>query len=325
MTHAELTAIGPAESVVRCVDGPALPAPGPGELVVRIEAAGINPADILMIEGSYAVVPQTPCRLGIEGAGTVGAVGAGVEGLAVGDKVLSLARNNWCTEQLLKPQEVVKLPAGIDMLQAGMLKANPASALLMLTDYVDLQPGDWVLQDAGNSAVGLNLASIARARGLRTVSIVRRDSAVAPVRAAGGDAVLVDGPDLPARIREATGGADIRLAIDAVAGPIVETLGDALAEGGTVVNYGLLSGRPCQLRADQVVFKDIRLVGFWLAKVMLTLGYERIAAMYRDLAGYVMDGVIAIPVEATYPLAEIAKALAHAKREARGGKVVLTP
>ena len=325
MTHAELTRIGPAESVVRCVEGPALPPPGTGEIVVRIEAAGINPADILMIEGNYAVVPQTPCRLGIEGAGTVGAVGAGVDGLAVGDKVLSLARNNWCSEQLLKPQEVVKLPAGIDMLQAGMLKANPASALLMLTEYVPLQPGDWVLQDAGNSAVGLNLVSIARARGLRTVSIVRRDSAVEPVRAAGGDVVLVDGPDLAVRIREATGGADIRLGIDAVAGPIVETLGDALAEGGTVVNYGLLSGKPCQLRADQVVFKDIRLVGFWLAKVMPKLGYDRIAAMYRDLAGYVMDGVIDIPVEATYPLAEVGRALAHAKREARGGKVVLTP
>ncbi|MEQ8813577.1 MAG: zinc-dependent alcohol dehydrogenase family protein [Thalassobaculum sp.] len=325
MTHAELTRIGPAESVVRCVEGPALPPPGTGEIVVRIEAAGINPADILMIEGNYAVVPQTPCRLGIEGAGTVGAVGAGVDGLAVGDKVLSLARNNWCSEQLLKPQEVVKLPAGIDMLQAGMLKANPASALLMLTEYVPLQPGDWVLQDAGNSAVGLNLVSIARARGLRTVSIVRRDSAVEPVRAAGGDVVLVDGPDLAVRIREATGGADIGLAIDAVAGPIVETLGDALAEGGTVVNYGLLSGKPCQLRADQVVFKDIRLVGFWLAKVMPKLGYDRIAAMYRDLAGYVMDGVIDIPVEATYPLAEVGRALAHAKREARGGKVVLTP
>lgn len=325
MTHAELTKIGPAETVVRCVDGPALPPPGPGEIVVRIEAAGINPADILMIEGNYATIPETPCRLGIEGAGSVAAVGAGVEGLAVGDKVLSLARNNWCSEQRLKPQEVVKLPAGIDMRQAGMLKANPASALLMLTEYVTLQPGDWVLQDAGNSAVGLNIASIARARGLRTVSIVRRDSAVAAVSAAGGDVVLVDGPDLVARIREATGGADIRLGIDAVAGPIVETLGDALAEGATIVNYGLLSGKPCQLRADQVVFKDIRLVGFWLAKVMPGLGYERIAAMYRDLAGYVVDGVIDIPVEATYPMTEIGPALAHAKREARGGKVVLVP
>lgn len=325
MTHAELTAIGPAETVVRCVEGPALPPPGPGEIVVRIEAAGINPADILMIEGNYAVVPQTPCRLGIEGAGTVKAVGAGVEGLSPGDRVLSLARNNWCTEQLLKPQEVVKLPAGIDPLQAGMLKANPASALLMLTEYVTLQPGDWVLQDAANSAVGLNLVSIARARGLKTVNIVRRDSAVEVVKAAGGDVVLVDGPDLPARIRDATGGAAIRLAIDAVAGPIVETLGDALTEGGTIVNYGLLSGKPCQLRADQVVFKDVRLVGFWLAKIMPALGYERIAAMYRELAGYVIDGIIDIPVEATYPLTEIQAALAHAKREARGGKVVLTP
>jgi len=325
MLVAELTAIGPAHDVVRAIEVPEVGAPGPGEIVVRIEACSINPADLLLIEGKYANVPQTPCRLGIEGVGTVEAVGADVAHLAPGDVVLSLARTNWAETIRISAAEAVKLPAGIDFDQAAMLKVNAATALRMLKDYVTLQPGDWVIQDAANSGVGVGLIRLAAAEGIRTVNVVRRPELIEPLMDLGADVVIVDGDDLPGRVHDATGGAEIQLAIDAVSGPIVARLADCLAEGGTVVNYGLLSGRNCELTSEQVVFKGISLTGFWLAKVMRGMAYDDIAAMYRTLAGRVLDGTIAVPVEAAYPLSRIADALRHAGTYGRGGKVLLHP
>ena len=122
---------------------------------------------------------------------------------------------------LADARRLVALPAGADPLQLSMLTVNPATAALLLSEFVALQPGDWVVQNAANSAVGGYLVQLARARGLRTVNVVRRDGAVAAVQAAGGDVVLVDGDDLHRRVKaaiEAAGGNLPRLAIDAVGG-----------------------------------------------------------------------------------------------------------
>lgn len=325
MKVAELTAIGPAETVVRCADLDEPPPPGPGEVTIALEACPINPADILGFEGNYASTPETPCHVGIEGAGRVTAVGDGVEDLQPGDPVMSLARTNWVQRLTLPAEQLVKLPAGIDIEQAAMLKVNAATAQLMLRNYVALKPGDWVIQDAANSGVGTDLIRLASVQGFRTVNVVRREALVGPLTALGADAVVVDGPDLAERVRAATDNAPIGLAIDAVGGSIVDRLAACLAEGGTIVNYGLLSGEPCRIDAHHLVFRDIRLVGFWLANLMRNMAREEIGALYGQLVGYMMDGTLAVAVEARYPLERIGEALAHAKREARGGKVLLRP
>jgi len=92
-----------------------------------------------------------------------------------------------------------------------------------------------------------------------------------------------------------------------------------------VVNYGLLSGEPCQLRADQVVFKDIRLMGFWLAKKMPAMSRDEVEALYGELATRVVDGTLSVPVTARYPLEDVSKAMAHAGTYGRDGKVLLRP
>jgi len=325
MKSAELTAIGPAERVVRCIDVPDPGAPQADEVVVDMVACSINPADILMIEGNYATTPTTPCAVGIEGAGTVAAVGGAVTGLRVGDKVMSLGRANWTQRIRDKAQAFVRLPAGVDLAQAAMLKVNVATAHLMLTGYVELSRGEWVIQDAANSGVGVDLIRLAGAAGLRTVNVVRRRELVEPLKRLGADVVVVDGPDLAARVAQSTGGAEIRLAIDAVAGATVNRLAQCLAEGATLVNYGLLSGEPCQIDAFQLVFRDIRVVGFWLAKLMRGMRFDEIQAMYDRLGARLLDGTIHVPIEASYPLEKITDAMVHAKREGRGGKVQLRP
>ena len=111
------------------------------------------------------------------------------------------------------------LPNEADPLQLSMMTINPPTAALLLSEFVSLQPREWVIQNAANSAVGLYLVQLARYRGYRTVNVVRREDAADVVRETGGDVVLLDGEDLAQRVSAATDGAQIRLGIDAVAGP----------------------------------------------------------------------------------------------------------
>lgn len=325
MKSTQLSAIGPAEGVVKCIDVPDPGAPGEGEVLVDMVACSINPADILLIEGNYAAVPETPCPVGIEGAGTVAAVGSGVSNLKVGDKVMSLARTNWVQQIRDNAGAFIRLPADVDLAQAAMLKVNVATAHLMLTSYVSLSAGDWLIQNAANSGVGVDLIRLAHADGVRTVNVVRREALIQPLKELGADVVIVDGPDLAERVAKETGGAAIKLGIDAVGGPAIGRLIDCVGDGGTAVNYGLLSGKPCEINAFNFVFRDITLTGFWLAKLLGGMSFDQIQAMYAELAGRLIDGTIHVNIEASYPLEEIADAMAHAKRESRGGKVQLRP
>lgn len=325
MKVAELKAFGPAPEVVDCVEVEEPAAPAAGQVVIEVLAAPINPADLLLIEGKYATRPPLPAPLGIEGAGRVLAVGTEVVGLAPGDLVMSLHRANWAQRLRLPADQLVKAPAELDPRQLAMLKVNPATAYLMLKSYRDLATGDWLVQNAANSAVGNNVIRLAKGWGLRTVNIVRREAAVAPLRALGADVVLLDAPDVGERARRATGGEPIRLAIDAVAGPASRRLADCLDDDGVVVTYGLLSGAPCELAADQAIFRGITLTGFWLAKVMRQKPFAELQGMYQELMAGLAEGRLGVPVEAAYPLAEIKAALAHAGRAGRDGKVLLLP
>ncbi len=325
MKSAQLTAIGAAEKTVKCIDVSDPGSPGKGEVLVDMIACSINPADILMIEGNYATVPETPCAVGIEGAGTVAAVGPGVTGLKVGDKVMSLGRTNWVQQIRDKAEAFIRLPAEVELSQAAMLKVNVATAHLMLTRYVSLSKGDWVIQDAANSGVGVDLIRLAHAEGIRTVNVVRRSELIEPLRQLGADVVVVDGPDLAQRVAKENGGAQIRLGIDAVGGSAIGQLTDCVGDGGIVVNYGLLSGKPCEINAFNFVFRDITVTGFWLAKLMRGMQFDEIQTMYAQLAQRLVDGTIHVDIEASYPLEKIADAMAHAKRESRGGKIQLRP
>jgi mitochondrial enoyl-[acyl-carrier protein] reductase / trans-2-enoyl-CoA reductase len=325
MKQVQFTAFGAPHEVAACIDVPDVGAPGAGEVVIEVLAFPINPADLLTITGGYAVRPQLPATLGAECVGRIAAVGSGVRELAVGDRVINLGRDNWCQQRKVPAAQALKVPADADLLQLAMLKVNPATALMMLRNYVALQPGDWVIQDAANSGVGTNLIRLAGADGIRTVNVVRRDSLIEPLRAIGADVVVVDGPDLAERVQEATGGAAIRLAIDAIGGDMVLRLADCLAEGGTVVNYGLLSGQPCQLGAHHTIFKGITLTGFWLQKHLTSMARPELEQLYADLAARIADGSLRVEVEATYPIEEIKAALAHAGREGRGGKILVLP
>jgi trans-2-enoyl-CoA reductase len=325
MKIVQFSRFGPPDEVAECIDAPDPSAPAADEVALDVVAFPINPADTLMIEGRYAVRPPLPSRVGAECLARVTAAGKDVSDLRTGDLVIPLDRDNWVQRKVCKAAGVIKVPANVDPLQFAMLKVNPPTAYLMMTRYVTLSPGDWLLQDAANSGVGHCLIQLARAEGLKTVNIVRREGLGPELTALGADVVLVDGPDLSKRIAAATGGAPIRLAIDAVGGEQIVRFGDALADQATVVNYGLLSGENPQLSGHQCVFKRIMLTGFWLMPHLRDSARADVVALYGKLAACIADGSLRVPVQATFPIEEIKPALALSNAYHRAGKVLVTP
>lgn len=324
---ARFSRFGKPQDVVELVDLPDPGPPGEGEVLIDMEACPINPADLLQFEGRYgAEPPPLPVFPGGEGVGIVRELGAAVAHLKVGDRVLLLfaGRGNWRTRMKAKASSLFPLPPA-DPLQLAMLTVNPATAQLMLTQFVTLQPGDWVIQNAANSGVGRGVIALARVMGLRTVNVVRRAELAPALASAGADQVIVDGPELPSRVAAITGKQGRpRLGIDAVAGHSTLHLAESLTDSGVIVNYGMLSGTPCTVGPGDLIFRDISLRGFWLSRWFATASPEERRETYSHLTALVAKGAIHVPVEATYPLSDIADALGHAAREGRDGKVLLT-
>jgi NADPH:quinone reductase-like Zn-dependent oxidoreductase len=324
MQIVEFTRYGTPHEVCTLVDKPDFGDPDPGEIIVAVEAAAINPADLLIIEGRYPG-PTPPAASGVEGAGRITSVGEGVSGLHPGDRVMLLGRANWAQQVKIPAEQAIAIPEDLDILQAAQIKANPPSARLMLEDYVTLKPGDWVIQNAANSAVGRHLIRLASHRGIKTVNVVRRESAIQSLQDIGADLVLVDGEDLGQRVRAEIGDANLPLAIDAAGGHSCLHLADCVSDGGTVVNYGFLSGDPCMITPSHAIVHGIDLQGFWLVKHLFQRPREEIEATYAEIASLFIQGVLVAPVEATYSLGQLEAALRDAERGGRDGKVVLTP
>jgi len=326
MRQARYTRRGPVpQDVIEAVEF-TLPPPEAGQVLVEVMAAPINPSDVLTLTGQYGSLPPLPAVGGNEGVGRVVEAGPGVTGLKPGQRVLlPVGSGTWTTHMLVDAKALVALPEGADFQQLSMLSINPPTAALLLSDFVVLQPGEWVVQNAANSAVGGYLVQLARARGLRTVNVVRRESARAPVEALGGDVVLLDGDDLAARVREATGGARIALAVDAVGGMATEHLAQALTPGGTVVNYGAMGGEACALSPASLIFRDIRLRGFWLARWFREANAEARGRLFAELVSLIASGRLRAQVQATYGIDEIGQAVAAAASGERSGKILVLP
>jgi NADPH:quinone reductase-like Zn-dependent oxidoreductase len=326
MFKAQYDQRGPVpQDVIRAVpfEAPVLAA---GQALVAVLAAPINPSDLLTLTGEYGRLPPLPAAAGNEGVGRVAALGPETSGPAVGQLVLlPIGSGTWATHLVADARQLVPLPDGADPLQLAMLTVNPPTAWLMLSEFVALAPGDWVIQNVANSGVGGYLVQLARRRGLRTVNLVRRASAVAAVQAQGGDVVLVDGDDLAARVKEATGGAAIRLGIDAVGGAATGRLASCLAEGATLVNYGMMSGQPCQVAPHWFVFNDLTLRGFWLAKWFRQSSRDAQRALYGELTRLVASGDLHARIHACYPVEQVQAAVAAAAAGERDGKILIVP
>ena len=297
--------------------------PGAGEVLVRMLAAPINPADLNVIEGTYGELPSLPCTIGNEGVGVVERVGALVSGFAVGQTVLPLAFGTWAEQMVVPAESLVALPEGLDPLQAAMLVVNPATAWRMIHDFVKLQPGDWIVQNAANSGVGRSVIQLAKALGLRTLNVVRRAELIDELRVSGADVVVTEDTDLRTETLTLCGGVLPKLGLNAVGGASALNVANALCVGAPLVTYGAMGRQPLKIPNGLLIFKNISFQGFWLRRWKESAPHAEVRATYEKLADYLAAGVLHTPVHKVFPLDQVLEAIAEATQEKRSGKVLL--
>lgn len=301
-----------------------LPPMSPRMVRVAMRYAPINPADLNFIEGNYGRPSNPPAVPGHEGSGEVVEVGEEVESLQVGDFVIPLHAGGAWAEHLTAPEAFfAKLPATIDMVQASMLRINPVTAWRFLHDFRDLEPGNWVVQNAGNSGVGRSLIQIAAKLGIKTLSFVRRPELIAELKALGADEVFLDNDEGLAEAKALMKAHPSRLAANAVGGDSALRLMDLLAPHGTLVTYGAMSRRSLKVPNKFLIFKDLTLRGLWLTKWLESASHAEIYEVLRPLAEMIVDGTLIQPVAEVVPLRDYQRAIELAQKDARGGKVIL--
>src|SRR5215831_183602 len=316
---------GAPEEVAHCAEAPDVGAPAAGEVVFDVLAFPINPADISFCRGTYRLRPSLPATPGAECVGRVTAVGATVTHVKPGDLVITMQRENWAQQRRVKGEDVIAVPPRMDLRQAAMLRINPPTALLLLTDIVTLKSGDWIIQNVANSAVGRLVIGLARQRGIRTVNVVRRDALFAELKGLGADVCVVDDVELLETVKRLTGASAIRLGLDALSGRATARLSSCLADGGVVCNYGSMSGEDPVMSRSTLISGGQSLVGFILGRALSTRSLAEIRAIYTDLGQQVAKGNLSAPVEMVYPIEDIREAVAHAQQGERSGKILVAP
>jgi NADPH:quinone reductase-like Zn-dependent oxidoreductase len=326
MHKLQITAIGEPADVLQLVEFQA-PAPGPGQVLVEVEAATINASDFLYITGQYFTTPQPPSDVGAEGVGRVLAVGRGEDDSLVGARVLLLPtyrHGTWATHLIAATTDIVVVPDDIDIVQLAMVGINPITALLMLRNYGDPSMNNrWIGQTAGNSAVGEYLIKLARRFGWKTVSVVRREAAAEQVRSWGGDRVVIDDDILESNLAQSLGGTELDIVVDSVGGRAARQLVHHLRFGGTLVSYAVLSGQTASPGVLDLIGRHVNWTGFWLINWIRRTDTTQVQSAYRDLVELVADGTLSARVDRTVRLGDWKDAVSLAQGDTgREGKLV---
>lgn len=305
------------------------PTPAPDEVIVQMRAAPVNPADINAIEGKYPGRREVPAVPGMEGAGVVAEVGANAKAIEKGALVI-LPHNlgTWREAVAVKASKLVAVPSEIDPVHASMLKINPLTAWRLLHGYVDLARGDWVIQNAANSAAGQCVIQVAHELGFKTVNLVRRAELIEELRREGGDVILLDeeSPSPTGTLRDAikttTHGAAIRLGLNSVGGDSALRVANCLAFSGTLVTFGAMSLQPVKIPTGLLIFKDLRFRGIWINHWYDNATMDERMAAFKPLFDMAKRGLLKSKIEKIYSIDEAKAAVAHAMQNKRSGKVV---
>lgn len=295
-----------------------------GEALVRMRFAPINPADLNFIEGTYGRKPQLPAVPGTEGVGIVEALGGGAHEVAVGDVVILPAGvGTWRERLVIASSSLITVSADADLRQLAMLRVNPATAYRMLHDFADLREGDWLIQNAANSGVGTAVIKLARRHSWRTVNVVRREELKQPLLEAGADIVILDTREEFKSVASRVDGAPIQLGLNAVGGDNALGIATCLAPNGIHVTYGAMGKEALKIPNSLLIFKNLTFRGFWVSRWFESARREEVARMFTELGEMVRRGELAVPIAAEYPLAAIHEAIAHARQDSRGGKILI--
>jgi NADPH:quinone reductase-like Zn-dependent oxidoreductase len=315
---------GPPSDVLKLGDSP-LPQPGPGQVRLKLVMSPIHNHDLMTIAGRYGYKPAMPYVPGTEALGIVDALGEGVGTLKLGQRVAGGATAAWAEYYLVDAARAVPVPDSIGDETACQMVSMPLSAKMVL-HVMGAKAGDWVIQNAANGAVGKMVSQFAADQGINVVSLVRRAAGVEELAKVGIDtAIATDQPDWQEAVRELTKGAPIRFGIDSIGGPASDEIFTAMGEGSTLYSFGALTGRPLEISAANLLFKQARVEGFWLGKLLQTTPPDLVGKMIGEIVAKAATGALKLDIGGRFGLAEAGKACAASDVPGRPGKIVLVP
>lgn len=307
-----------------------LPPMGAKDVLVKMLAAPINPSDINMIQGTYALLPDLPAVGGNEGVGQVVEVGSQVKSLKTGDWVIprDAGLGTWRTEAVLAEDDVISLPNNIPLLCAATLGVNPCTAFRMLSDFEDLKPGDSVIQNAANSGVGQAVIQIAAARGINTINVVRDRPEFTQLsdrlKAIGATHVIKEEALRRPEIKELFKTCPKpKLALNGVGGKSATELLRHLQFGGSIVTYGGMAKQPVTVPVSALIFKDLKVRGFWVTQWKKNHDRKAFRAMLDELCLLIQTGKLTAPSCTEVGLQDYSKALDTAMQPFTSAKQVL--
>lgn len=318
--------IGNPNEVLRLVDVP-LPEPKAGQVRVKVMAAPINPSDLLYVQGLYGVQASLPgASVGFEGAGIIDAIGTGVGGgieLSKGAKVCFLAQGSWAEYVTVPITALMPLPEKVSFEIGAQMYINPVTALAMLKE-AGLKEGDWLLLTGGASAVNKIVIQLAVKRGIRTICTVRSSLQEDVLQQLGASAVVnVKQAKLSEAVMTLTSNKGAAVCFEAVGGEAGLEALKSLAAGGKCIVYGMMSGEPLPLQSGFLIFNDLKISGFWLSNWFKKIGLVDMLKTTRELYSLIANSELDFGTTEKYFLHDFDKALVHASKSNRLGKVIL--
>ena len=299
------------------------------EVLVKFLAAPINPADFNIVQGNYGTTPNLPAVGGSEGVAVVEQVGSNVTELKVNQRVIPArpGLGTWRTHAVVKASELQSVSADIPVEYAATIAVNPCTAYRLLADFVDLKAGDVIVQNAANSAVGISVIQMAKARGIKTINIVRdrpsQDNVIDRLKQLGGDIVVTESYANSLNMTQLVSDMPkAKLALNSVGGQSARTVARFLGEDGTMVTFGGMSRKPIIIPTSPFIFNNITLKGFWLSRWVEQHSKQERQQMIDQIAEMIKSKKLVLFQE-TFKFADFEHAVKASTQPFRARKVVL--
>ena len=303
--------------------------PGRGEVRLKVEAIGLNRAEVMYRQGQYLETPVLPSRLGYEAAGVVDAVGPGTEGVKIGDRVstipsFSIGSYGVYGESAVVPAyAVARCPGDLTPTEGAAIWMQYLTAFGALIEFGHLQKGASVLISAASSSVGLAAIQITRSVGATAIAITRGADKKAFLLGAGADHVIVtDEQDLAEGVMAITAGKGAGMAFDPVGGALLGDIAGAAAPGATIFEYGALSPAPTIFPLFAALAKGLTVRGYTLFEIVKNP--ERLARGKQFIYSGLESGALKPVIDRTFPLGSIVEAHRYMESNRQKGKIVVT-
>ena len=316
---------GEPVDVLEAADMPQ-PEPKAGEVRLKMILSPIHNHDVWTVRGSYGYKPTLPAIGGSEAVGVIDALGEGVQGVSIGQRVAVAGIHGSWAEYFIAPAHgIVPLTDAIDDETAAQLIGMPISALMLL-DFIDLPADSWLIQNTANGAVGKTVAMIAQARGQKVIHLVRRTEAVAEMQALGiQNVVATDQADWKEQVKAIHADQPLIAGVDSIGGQASGEMLALLSENSLLVSFGSMTGETMQISSGDLIFKQATVKGFWASVVNKQLSAERKKVLIVELLTLAAQKKLLLPVEGIFSFTQIKDAALKATQGARQGKVLLKP